>query len=582
MPAALSAQQEMHLRVIQHLAHSELLEDCGPPMWLPGRWPGAHNEATCAGRMTVEGQTFWLRVRLPSEFPLCLPIVSVEQKNSKVVLPHFINDDEVCFASDVDLLLDRHRPEAILVESLERVRTLLRDMLRGDRGGEFLREIQAYWSAISRRPGINCTVTADDRPRFISALYWGAELRAVADDIDSYARSLSDRKAEGLIARRALYLPLAPGDGNPSFLPEELTTPEGLRKYVRRMPDGFQEVLARLLHRFDGSEHLVVLGLKRPQGERAVVGVHLKQLEHGHPLLQDRTGAQVEPLSLMRRDLDYLVPRGGAERGLRERRVLIAGCGSVGGYIALALARAGVGGITLVDPDRFNPENTFRHVCGMRWLLEPKVTGLQKEIESSTPYVAVQPMGGRIEKILRDKPDTVRGHDLVIAALGQPTLELHLNEWAWSNAEHPPALFTWLEPYGLGGHALLTHVRGQGARRHGCLECLYDHELKNRAAFADPEGTYTRDVLGCGSRFMPFADLDAQRTAELATRLALRALRGESHEAPLLSWKGDARPFQQGGFTVTPRYAQEPGKLEANWLDYRRDDCPICKSGSTP
>jgi hypothetical protein len=116
----------------------------------------------------------------------------------------------------------------------------------------------------------------------------------------------------------------------------------------------------------------------------------------------------------------------------------------------------------------------------------------------------------------------------------------------------------------------------------GCLECVYDRDLGNRAAFADPGGTYTRDVLGCGSRFMPFADLDAQRTAELATRLALRALRREAHEAPLLSWKGDARQFQQGGFTVTPRYEQDPGKLEATWLDYRRDDCPICATGPTP
>ncbi|MBZ4333830.1 ThiF family adenylyltransferase [Corallococcus sp. AS-1-12] len=580
MSAAIIAQQEMHIRVLQQLAHSGLLEDCGRPICLPEKWSGTRTEATCTGKMTVEGQTFWLRVRLPWEFPLCLPIVSVEKTDSEAALPHFTNDDEVCFASDVGLL-DRRRPDAILHESIERVRALLRDMLRGDRGGEFLREIQAYWFGISSGHRIDCTVTADNRPRFISALYRGTELQALADDADSYAHSLPDRRAGGLIAKKALYLPLSPGDGNPSFLPKELTTPEGLRKYVRRMPDGIQGALAGLLRRFDVSEHLVVLGLKRPQGERAVVGVHLKGLEHGHPLLQDRTGAQVEPIALMRRDPDYLLPRGGAEHGLRERRVLIAGCGSVGGHIALALARAGVGGLTLVDPDLFMPENTFRHVCGMRWPSTLKVTGLKKEIESRTPYVSVQPIAGWLEKLLQDEPGIVRGHDLVIAALGQPTLELHLNEWAWSNAEHPPALFTWLEPYGLGGHALLTHVRGKDARQRGCLECLYDRDLGNRAAFADPRGTYTQDVLGCGSRFMPFADLDAQRTAELATRLALRALRQEAHEAPLLSWKGDARQFRQKGFTVTPRYEQEPDKLEATWLDYRRDDCLICAPGPT-
>jgi molybdopterin/thiamine biosynthesis adenylyltransferase len=580
MPTTPAAQQSMHTRVLDQLAYSGLLEDCGPVMWLPGRRSGTRAEAVCSGRLNVEGHTFWLRIRLPWEFPLCLPVVAVERMEPRVALPHFIRDKELCFTSDENLL-DRWEPEAILHESLVRVRDMLRDMLVGDRGQEFLREAVAYWVGIAGGRCIDCTVTAGESPRVVSAFYEGAELLAVTDDAATHARSLPQRTTVNLRPRNAIYLPLDPGAGNPSFLLEELTTPEGLRKYAQRLPEGAREVLRGLLRRCDPNEHLVVLGLKRSAGERALVGVLLKRLEHGHPLRQDRSGAEVEPIALMRRDRDYLLPRGGAEPGLQERRVLIAGCGAVGGYIALALARAGVGELSLVDPDSFTPENTYRHVCGMHWLGQPKVTGLKLEIEGSIPYVEVKATRERLETLLHEKPDEVRAHDLVIAALGQPTIELHLNEWTWSDAAHPPALFTWLEPFGLGGHALLTHVPGQHERGRGCLECVYARPVEgsapeNRAAFAAPSATYTRDVLGCGSRFLPFADLDAQRTAELAARLALRALRLEADEAPLLSWKGDSRPFLRAGYTVTPRYLREQGQLEASRLDYRRRDCPIC------
>jgi hypothetical protein len=100
--------------------------------------------------------------------------------------------------------------------------------------------------------------------------------------------------------------------------------------------------------------------------------------------------------------------------------------------------------------------------------------------------------------------------------------------------------------------------------------------LENRAAFASPDAIYTHDTLGCGSQHLPFADLDALRTAELAARLALRVLGGEVEEAPLLSWKGDRRAFEQAGYTVTRRYKTEPDQLEAERLLYRREDCPVC------
>ena len=48
---------------------------------------------------------------------------------------------------------------------------------------------------------------------------------------------------------------------------------------------------------------------------------------------------------------------------LRRSRVLIVGCGGVGGTVATILARSGVGGFSLVDPDRYEPTNANRQIA---------------------------------------------------------------------------------------------------------------------------------------------------------------------------------------------------------------------------
>lgn len=50
---------------------------------------------------------------------------------------------------------------------------------------------------------------------------------------------------------------------------------------------------------------------------------------------------------------------------LQSAHVLIAGVGGVGGFVAEALARAGVGQITLVDHDTVNPSNKNRQIIAL-------------------------------------------------------------------------------------------------------------------------------------------------------------------------------------------------------------------------
>src|SRR5216683_2234180 len=69
---------------------------------------------------------------------------------------------------------------------------------------------------------------------------------------------------------------------------------------------------------------------------------------------------------------------------LRARKVALVGVGSGGGEIALHLASAGVGNLTLFDYDRLEPENYIRHVLDRRDVGRMKTAGLTDALRDRT------------------------------------------------------------------------------------------------------------------------------------------------------------------------------------------------------
>lgn len=77
-------------------------------------------------------------------------------------------------------------------------------------------------------------------------------------------------------------------------------------------------------------------------------------------------------------------------RALREKRVLVVGCGGLGGHIIDQLARIGVGSLRVVDGDVFEPSN------------------LNRQLLSSVPLLGVSKAKAAGEHIRRVNPDVER------------------------------------------------------------------------------------------------------------------------------------------------------------------------------
>lgn len=117
-------------------------------------------------------------------------------------------------------------------------------------------------------------------------------------------------------------------------------------------------------------------------------------------------------------DLDSRRRRAGPDaEALREKVVLLAGVGSVGGYVAVALASSGVGKIHLHDSDYLKTGNLARHVVSRYAVGYEKTFGVAIEIDDHAPWTTVT----RHEDLPFDPPrlaSRVQGVDLVVDCTG--------------------------------------------------------------------------------------------------------------------------------------------------------------------
>lgn len=84
---------------------------------------------------------------------------------------------------------------------------------------------------------------------------------------------------------------------------------------------------------------------------------------------------------------------------MKDKRVVILGCGSVGSLVAMELARAGVGNFLLVDADIVEYHNICRHQCGINDVGDLKVNALERKLKNINPKVNIVKFEGIAQNV---------------------------------------------------------------------------------------------------------------------------------------------------------------------------------------
>ena len=274
--------------------------------------------------------------------------------------------------------------------------------------------------------------------------------------------------------------------------------------------------------------------------------------------------------SLSRRSL---VPRGGGSLDLRTKSVLLVGCGSVGSELALRLTSSGVGRLTVTDSDVFSEQNLYRHVLSVMDVGRPKAKVLAREVALRHPWAEVTPWSMRLEKLR--VPALLEPFDLVVIAIGSPTVERIFAEHCRQEALEVPVMNCWLEACGIGGHAILS-IPGT----KGCWHCAYvdpktlTRGLTSNLNFLKPGQVVMRNQAGCGAQFLPYSGIAAGCTATMAADLAVRFLTGEVETSSKVSWKGRDSEVTDASLEVTWRYRHFADSWRISPLHDR--NCDLC------
>lgn len=584
--------------LVEQLCTAGLLADARPLSAADLGEPWAHGlVAAIEGVAGAGEQGMRLRVGLPRGFPGRLPRVFAPDLDPSLRLPHIREHGWICFQQQEGQLLDRHRPVELVRDALERALVVLLDGLSGKNRADFIEELALHWPGDVE--GIVFFPAGEEvREVHRILLPFAATHAFVVDRIQ--ARALVVPSAlplpespqltaaiEGLVEKtwaRGLYIPLSTVPRPLDPFPNGPWTPTQVARFVREnLSEEQVHRLERIVRAMTNPSTFLILRVPRPRGGDHLVGLEYADVHGAHPLARRPGTAALRQFHVLRRDPGYLLPRGGGAQALRTKRVLLVGCGAIGGHVALELVRCGVGRLTLVDPDVLRAENQYRHVLGAPPpMLHPsKSLLLAAEIQQRYPGVQVDGIFAEIEDVLERGAVDPMEYDLFVSATGDPNVDRGLNERLLPAERRPALMFTWLEPLGIGGHALASPRAA--SPMPGCFECLFtphagdvNPALANRAAFAAAGQVFTRELAGCGNAFTPYSSLDAVRTAGLAARLAVSVLLGDINAPLLRSWKGSGEAFRGAGLRTSSRYELDAEGLELGCSDIAMPGCTVC------
>ncbi len=101
---------------------------------------------------------------------------------------------------------------------------------------------------------------------------------------------------------------------------------------------------------------------------------------------------------------------------LINSRVLVAGCGGLGGYVIEYLARIGTGSLTVVDGDVFTESNLNRQLlCTSGNIGSPKAIAAAERVRLIDPSISVTPVCEYLTEV--NAPALLDGADIIIDCL---------------------------------------------------------------------------------------------------------------------------------------------------------------------
>lgn len=491
-----------------------------------------------------------------------LPRIRVElPQGAPDVLAHIGADGHVCYAAKGSLALDIFDIAGQTLACLDRAAGVVDLSLRGEMNKDLEDEFFAFWKGdlcfldiYPGDPGNLDVLLAGRNDRSSHVAFVTNDVARTRLKLEAMSLTESELLAGAAfrVKTSAKPRPLQGAWPPPTVAPllqwQGLLDPSARRNIERRLlvacASGWRAALCVVDSPLTQYAFWVAFETAKPVGRRSAADARVAlYASNAHPMIAVRI------------DDRYVTQRNTPGRPtLVGKKIALVGCGTIGGFLAELLLKAGAGleagELTLVDPDILFPQNIGRHRLGLNRALQNKAIGLKEELSSGAPTANIRALPVKAEEA------DLSPFDIIINATGEEALGHHLTRTFAQNGIFVPTMTIWVEGPGIAVRGLL-----RDKKEYACTRCLGDaqrvplHPAVNEAVPLELAGH------GCESLYVPFPATVSVQAACLAAEM-------------VTEWAGGAPGPRLRTRVTRPEYTQAAPDLDAA----RQHTCPACDS----
>jgi len=520
----------------------------------------------------------------PFDF-LNLPKVRILEfpKNIPMRMPHVEANQNLCYLDKEGVYLDPFTPYESFCLLLGQVNKVLSGMVNSSEkevADEHAYEFVSYWKASAR---ILVATTDDTGLVYLyerQGLYSDSSVKELVylSSVNPEQNDIWFSSVPGLSEKpkTSISAILIESEQKPLIKKGEPWPPSSFREFhdwFKRIDSGQSRYMIEQFKKYKKKFLIVIVKFK---GEH-IISFDLRKTDFGHTAFQSlnarctknkkhkkrknrrvleilSSSKMIEPINRYYGEdvTKEFIRKRNSTLSLIDKKIVVIGCGTIGGYLVHSLAQCGAGTglgiLKLYDPDEYSPGNIGRHILGGRYLRQQKSVAmkymLQDEFYNKDLHIEAT---GTFEY---SNIDSIRAYDLLIDVTGNSQFSTMLSHhWHKYDGRKPALLHGWIDASGDTVRGLLDDGK------KACYNCISEKRFQ----------VYKRGVKGkairnscAGASYFEFTSAPSMSAAALTLDKTVKYLNGHKIER-----------FSQHRFSDDVKYLR-------NQNPERTKGCPCC------
>jgi len=528
-------------------------------------------------------------VAIPTTFPDTFPKIYLPKEDHEKIypVPHVDTHRFVCTRDPEIVVINDKKPGEALEKLLEIAAETVDVGIKKENLIDYVEEFVAYWAEKTDMVFLSL-FTPEDRIMLLH-IYTLSDMLLDAwhliSDSDALVARWVTPLGTNIVNEKgevALYLPLE--ELPPKFF--DFENKKGVLEILKNLKNTTHtEAVTEYFNRVDGpvtlimsfptSNERVLFGWTFP-GWNSVRGFRKNKV----PLLirlAQTDQRRIKTINIKRMDKERILERGGSNfLAKKDMSVTIIGCGSLGSYLAMSLARCGMSKYFLIDKEDLEPENVARHLCGFVDISKKmkKVQAVKKRLQEHFPHIECETYDDDVLNLLyQEGTGWIETYDLAIIAIGNMAIEKRINYLVRKTRVKKPIYYLWMEPLGVGGHVLFI-----SADNGGCFNCCFNREGQFLYQIAAKDQTFSKREAGCQTTYFPYSSVEVEHFISVVCRWILRVTGDKEKRSSLFTWLGSLEEFTSLGFKVSDRYVTDSSYTTIEKEIVTNRECELCRT----